>query len=446
MAKTATPAAAARSVELKAQSTKLVISLILILLAIASLVAPGWGISLGSFLGGGNQATYTLTAADGSALDDEALKSAQSVLAKRAESLYEFGVSHGTDTDGNVILSAPTGVDVQTLADSITGTGHVDFVSQMDISNADDLEKIQNGSSDITLSADSYTAFMTNANVTAASVVAVSSNGTTSYAVQIAIDDDAKSAFAEKTEELSSSYGVIAVVVDGEVVATPYVSEKIDSSQVTISGGFDQDQAYALAAKFNSGELEAAASVASVEAYGPGFGGSAVAAALVGVAVLAVVAGFVCAHFFGKTGWVACASLVATMVVALGLLALLAQFNLLILARYTLYGLGLVALASIAASALAARGYYLARQDGSSVRKSQELAAVSLRTVERIYLIAGIAVLVVAFFLDRHIAQVAWALGAGLIAEFILSITCKLPVLCVLSATDKLQTDTQESA
>lgn len=444
MAKSAAPAAAARSVELKKQAAKLVITAFLVILGVAALVVPNWGMGLGSFLGGCNEATYTLSAADGSELDADAQKSAEDTLTKRAQSLYELGVSCGHNSEGNFILTAPQSVDVQTLAESIVGTGHVDFVSQLDISNADDLEKIQNGSSDITLSSDSYTAFMTNANVAAAHVVNVSSNDTTSYAVQISLDEDATTAFAEKTEELASSYGVIAVVVDGQVVATPYVSEKIESSEVTISGGFDRAQAYALAAKFNSGELEAGAAVASVATYGAAFDGAAPLIAAVAALVVAVVAGFVSAHFFGKSGWTVCASLVVTLAVTLGLMSLLGQLDLLILARYALYGLALVAALNVAASVVLAYRYNLARKGGSSVRKSQELAAADHKTIERIYLIAGIVALVAALLCERHIAQILWVVGAGLIAEFILSTLFKLPVLCVITASDKVAAERSE--
>lgn len=438
MAHSAATVRSATTGELETQATKLLITALLVILSIVALVVPGWGISMGSFFGGGNQITLALTAADGSELSDEARTAAESVLEKRVNNLYELGLAYSHDADGNFVVSVPASVDAQTIADSLVGTGHVDFVSQLAVSDADALEQLQNGTEDLTLSADSYTAFMSNANITAAQVYTSGSGSSATYAVQVTLDDEATEAFATTTEELASSYGFIAVVEDGTVIATPYVSQKIESSTITISGGFSRSEAYALAAKLTSGELEATATVAQIASFGAGLGGAAVAIFLAGAFVIAVIAAIVATHFFGVSAWTLGASLIATLLVTLGAMAVLNGFDVLILGRATLIALIAVEACCAIATLLTIQEYVKKRSLGSSVVKSQELAAVSLVKLERIFAFIGVVLVIAAFFVERHMAQVCWVLGAGLLVEFILAFLFKLPVLCVFTSQDRV--------
>lgn len=434
-------------VELGKQSTMLVLTVLLLVASIAALAAPGWGIPLGTLLGGGNQVTLTATTSDGSAPDADDVSAAAGVLQGRAERLYQKGVSVVRSGDDTLSVRVPSADDASSVASSLTGTGKFELVRLDSISDAEALAKIDGGASDVQLSEGTYTAFATNDDVKDTRVVqsqnpyaSLMGGSSTIYSVGLTLDTDAANQLASITDELKDSSGKLAVVVDGTIVTAPTVSSKIEGGQVTFSGGFTQDQAYQLAAEIATKPIDVSLSAGDPEPLAAALNGRALACAMGAGIVLAVLAGLVCSRIFGDAGWLALTSVVVTVVLELGIMAVLVHFDYVILGTYELCAVALSALAAIASSVAGFVVYRSERAGGSSVRKAQQEACD--RGVGRAALVeAVLCCLAIAstFLVPAVWREFAWALAAGLLADLVSMPLLKAPLLRVFTADDAEQ-------
>lgn len=438
----ASMAARGRSIaaaEAKRQAAKLVLSLIVIIACVVMFVLPSMGIKRGVLLGGGTSVELTLANADGSAASEEDIATSLAILKKRANSLYEQDLEIQDLGEGKLCVRVPALYDAESVAHSLVGTGHAELVSQLDISDADELELLQSSPENLTLAADTYSAFVMSENITAAKVVTSGSGDSVTYAVQLTLDAEATQAFAEETEELSSSYGLIAVIIDGEIVSTPYVSSKIESSEITISGGFTREEAYSIAAKLNTDELPLTLTVGEATQFEDVCAGAAPWVAFGVALALGLVVALVLARQFGHVGWLAFWSLASVVLVGLGAMSILALFDFVILGTFELVSGVVVALASLVASGVAAYSYHKERACGTSVRKCEELSLKSMFLAEKFYAFVCVAALVVTFFVSAPASRIAWTLFAGLAVEVVLAWLLKEPVLRILTMPDTLE-------
>lgn len=440
--KGAARAASRTSAEISRHAGAFVVAALLVIASVVALLAPGWGIPLGTLLGGGNRVTLTASATDGSAASADDVATAASSLNARAAVLYEKGVSATKVADDSVALDVPAAYDASQLARELSGTGKVELARLDEVSDADALAKIGAGASNVTLASGSYTPFVTNDNVTSAKVVTARNprTGGTAYGVTMGLDSDGASALTQATADASSTTSVsIVVAVDGTVVAKPSTASKIEGGQITVSGGFTRDEAYALAAKLQSKPLPVKLEVAgTAETLHAALGGRALAVAVAAGVVVALVAGLVASRALGRAGWSALALSLASLVYALGLLTVVARFDRVILGTPELVGLALTDLCAIACACLVAQGYRSSRGSGSSVRKAQMGAHGRVSNGQHLAgaLFVLAALLVGAFLLGSPANELAWALACGLVGGEVALYSLALPLVDVLTAAD----------
>lgn len=431
-------------VELSQQTGAIACAAALVLLSVVAVLVPGWGVSLGTQLGGGNQVTLTALASDGSEPSADDVASAASTLQERANTLYQKGVTVEKQSDTELVVKVPAAYDAATVASSISGVGKVELVRVDSISDADALAQIDAGTTDVELTEGTYEAFATNENITDASVVSstssyysTSGSSTTVWGVGFTLDSSSADTLADITDELKDSYGRIAVVVDGVAVTAPQISSKLEGGQVTVSGSFTQDEAYGLASEFKTGAISVELAAAEPTSLASAFGGNAVPVALVACIVVALVAGVVCAKLFGRTGWLAAPALLAQLGMELGVMAVLARFDLVILGTRELAGLAVCALVSLALSARAASAYHASHEGGASVRKAQQDACrAAFATLLKVEACAVVVLVACAIFLDGGMRELSCALASGLAADLVCVPLLKVPLLKVLSAGD----------
>ena len=226
-------------------------TLALVILALVGLLLPAWGIPLGCDLGGAS--VVTLTASDYE--DGTTAADALAVLKNRAALLSEHDVQVTQTGDDTFELRVPAGYDASSVASALTRKGHLEFARLDSVSDADALQQLQAGASGVTLDEGTYEPFLTSDEVKGATVVSQSYYGMTYYALSVSLDSDGAAALASTTEDLASSSGQIAVLLDGAVIAEPSVKNKIEGSKISISGGYTEDQATAYAAALSGGEL-----------------------------------------------------------------------------------------------------------------------------------------------------------------------------------------------
>ncbi len=75
------------------------------------------------------------------------------------------------------------------------------------------------------------------------------------YVVQFQLNDEGAEAFAQATQELASTNGVIEIVLDGETISAPTVNSVIPNGSGVIEGDFTLESASELAMQIESGAL-----------------------------------------------------------------------------------------------------------------------------------------------------------------------------------------------
>ena len=205
-------------------------------------------ITRGLWFKGGTAQTMTASKELGSDEQSTAVSTIKGRLG--AIGLAEYAV----DPSGNdsVVIKLPWNLDGKRIAESVGGAGVLEFVRVDEIGDADALTLLNAGAKDVTLKEGTYTPFLSNKDVTSCETTLVSDGV---YAVTITFDEKGAETFADVTEELAKDHGAIAIVVDGNVISAPGVSERIEGGQVSISGGFTQEEAGALKAVLDSQQL-----------------------------------------------------------------------------------------------------------------------------------------------------------------------------------------------
>lgn len=385
-------------------------------LLVASLVAlflPAWGISRGVDLAGGN--AVTLTASDYE--DGKGAADVLAVLRARADALKEHDVQVSQTGDDTFELRVPAGYDASSVADALTQGGSVELVRVDSISDADVLQKLQNNASNVALEPGSYDAFVTSDEVKGASVVSQSYYGMTYYGISLTLDADGSSALADVTGELSAdgASGQVAVLMDGTVIASPSVSSKIEGGKINVSGGFTESQAYAYASAIAGGKLPCSLSQTEPAETGATLGDDAAGIVVAAFLIVSIVVCAVCARMFGAAGRVCADAATVAVILSLGVLTILARFDVVILGRMELVGLLVTELVALAAGACVAARYHAERAAGSSVRKSQQVACGPeahrlMGVAAAILVLAAIVALVV----PGHVRELAATIACGM--------------------------------
>lgn len=418
-------------------------TLALTILALVGLLLPAWGIPLGCDLGGAS--VVTLTASDYE--DGTTAADALAVLKNRAALLSERDIQVAQTGDDTFELRVPAGYDASSVASALTRKGHLEFARLDSVSDADALQQLQAGASGVTLDEGTYEPFLTSDEVKGATVVSQSYYGMTYYALSVSLNSDGASALASTTEDLASSSGQIAVLLDGAVIAEPSVKNKIEGSKISISGGYTEDQATAYAAALSGGELPCSLSQTEPVSVGARARGHARELAAVAAIALAIVAGAVASAKLGRAGFLAAKLSVVVVAITLGVLTVLYRFELVILGRAELLGLATTEVISIICGVRMAARYRAARNEGSSVRKSQQQA-----TGPELALLAKAAVavlalsVVTAFFAHGFARELAVTLAAGVVSLLVALGLFAPAVLCIRTAADVFETANDEFA
>ena len=411
-------------------------TLALTILALVGLLLPAWGIPLGCDLGGASVVTFTASDYE----DGTTAADALAVLKNRAALLSERDIQVTQTGDDTFELRVPAGYDASSVASALTRKGHLEFARLDSVSDADALQQLQAGASGVTLDEGTYEPFLTSDEVKGATVVSQSYYGMTYYALSVSLNSDGASALASTTEDLASSSGQIAVLLDGAVIAEPSVKNKIEGNKISISGGYTEDQATAYAAALSGGELPCSLSQTEPVSVGARARGHARELAAVG-------AGAVASAKFGRAGFLAAKLSVVVVAITLGVLTILYRFELVILGRAELLGLATTEVISIICGVRMAARYRAARNEGSSVRKSQQQA-----TGPELALLVKAAVAVLAFsvatafFAHGFARELAVTLAAGM-ASLLVALGLFAPAaLCVRTAADVFETADDEFA
>lgn len=302
---------------------------------------------------------------DGADSSASNLSGAVDTVSKR---LAPLDVSDATarQGEGSILVEFPWFAEqTEEIAQIIGGRGRLEFVRVDEIGDADALSKINAGTSNVQLQDGMFTSFLDGSSVTSVTVTPVAQKV---YAITFTFNDEGAKKFADVTRELAKSNGSIAIVIDGKVLSAPSVSEEITGGQVSISGSFSQNEANAIKAVVDTGELPFATKLTGSEKTGP-LVGKTMLWGMVVVTVCAIVCIWVVGfRKFGKLAVVPGGASVVYSLLLLGLMALFSRLNMFVL---TVPGVvaGAIAGATTVVAAWRICGCFVARvESGASYR------------------------------------------------------------------------------
>ncbi len=311
---------------------------------------------------------YQLTATNDEGAEPSVgdLDSSVSTVARRLGALNAGDPVALKDGSNAILVELPTYVeDGEKLAKLVGGKGKLELVRVDEIGDADAMAKINAGTSDVSLAKGTYTPFMDGSSITSATVTKIMEGY---YAITFNFNDEGKQLFADVTKELAQSSGSVAITVDGRVLATPSVSEEISTGQVSISGMFSENEAYAIKSLVDTGELPVNTAYEGSHEVGA-YIGQAGKMALPCVAAVALVGVAVASYMrYKKLAVIIAGALAVYGILLLGLVALFSRLNMYVL---TMPGVlaGLLGAAATTAAAWSVCGRFRAHVlEGGSFR------------------------------------------------------------------------------
>lgn len=308
-----------------------VIALVAIcVIAIASAIAlwpPQNTITQGLDIQGGVSVNLSATTLDGSDVTQDQMDQAQAVITSRVNASGASAASVQQQGSNSFLVQVPGAEDGQSIIDTLSTTGVLEFVRV----DAIDDEKVQGyikqGIEGMNLKDEgvSYEAFMTGDNVS--NVTVSRPQGSADYAVDLTLDGDGTSEFASVTQDLVSTKGQIAILLDGKVECAPAVQSAITTGQVQITGNYTSEEANDLKTIINSGSLPVSLSIDQSSIVGPTLGQSALWVGVVSALIGLVLVVIWMVLFYGGLGFITSLSVCLMAVLYMGLLALLSSFG-----------------------------------------------------------------------------------------------------------------------
>jgi len=327
-----------KSVRDRHNITLLVVLACVVAFAVFMFVPPAKTITQGLDIQGGLSVIMTASHPDGSAVTNDEMQEAISIVERRVNSLGASEATVQQDGSNSILVQIPGVEDSDTALTTIGRTGTLEFVDLNDISDASEVLAIMRGQTGQTLEPGTYTPFMTGDSITNVTI-GQESRGSASYAVNLTLNSEGTQAFADVSTALVSTHGQIAIVLDGVVQSAPAVQSAITGGQVQITGNYTLEEAKSLQTVLESGALPVTLTFSEARTVGPTLGqeslGQAVMAALVGMAIVIVYLLF----FYGGLGILTAANLIVFGLIYLGLLA--------VLSRLGVFALSLAGLAGI---------------------------------------------------------------------------------------------------
>lgn len=308
-----------------------VVALIAIcIIAIASaimLYPPQDKITQGLDIQGGVSVNLSATTLDGSDVTQDQMDEAQAVITSRVNSSGASAASVQQQGSNSFLVQVPGAEDSQSIIDTLSTTGVLEFVRVDAIEDDDVVKLIQQGIEGMNLKDENikYTAFMDGKNVS--NVTVDRPQGSADYAVNLTLDSEGTSEFADVTSELVSTKGQIAILLDGKVECAPAVQSAITGGQVQITGNYTSQEANDLKAIINSGSLPVSLSIDQSSIVGPTLGQGALWVGIVSAGIGLALVMIWMILFYGGLGFITGLSICVMAVLYMGLLALLSSFG-----------------------------------------------------------------------------------------------------------------------
>ena len=278
---------------------------------IPSVLDTEHGIRLGLDLVGGSRIVYEAVLPDGYDMGNLAddMQTAQAMIRQRLTSQGFTEATVALSGDNRLTVEIPQITNPEEAVQTLGTTAQLLF---MDIDGYNDYMTAL--AEDPTVDAAQY-ALLTGSFISGASAQYGDPTGGASMQqnyVQVEFTSEGQQKFADATESVAArtdGYNQLLIIMDGQVISAPNVSERIDSESCVITGSFDQSSAQQLAGLIDAGQLPFSLQQAELRSVGPQLGADAMSTSLMAGLIGLILVCLFMIIIYRVPGFVACLAL-----------------------------------------------------------------------------------------------------------------------------------------
>ncbi|HIW75848.1 MULTISPECIES: protein translocase subunit SecD [Gordonibacter] len=431
----------------------LIITTLLVIGSIFMFAPPQEKINQGLDIQGGLSVVLTAKGEGGAAVSAEDMEKSRAIIESRVNALGASEAVVQVQGTDQILVQIPGLTDTEDALNTIGKTGKLEFARLDSFTDEDVKTKIENGQfgSEATITDElgnalpagetehlkvedgTYTPIVTGANITN---VTVGKHKETSadYAVNVRLDGEGTSAFAEATKELAPTRGKIVIVLDNEVQSAPGVDSEIPNGDVQITGNYTLEDAKSLQTVLESGSLPVSFEYAQSQVVGPTLGQDAlksgVMVALIGLAVVM----FYLLFFYKGLGLITAAAMAIFALLYLGILATLSSFGLFSLSLAGIAGIVLTIGMAADSSILTMERFREEIRMGRSVRAASitgvKHAIVTSVDADLVTLVSALSLF---FLASASVKGFGLTLALGIICDIAMMLLFKAPLIRLIA-------------
>ncbi len=431
----------------------LIITTILIIGSFVLFTPPDQKINQGLDIQGGLSVVLTATSTDDSAITDEDMETSRSIIESRVNALGASEAVVQVQGTNQILVQIPGLSDTQAALDTIGKTGKLEFARLDSFTDSDVVDTINSGNfgdqSTVTddfgntfiatdgdgleVTEGTYVPIVTGSNIENVNVGRASETSTY-YAVNIDLDGEGTTAFAEASRDLAPDKGKIVIILDGEVQSAPAVQSEIPNGQVQITGNYTLEEAQALETVLESGSLPVSFQYSQSQVVGPTLGQDALRTGVI-VAILGILLVMVYLLFFYKgLGIITALAVLVFAVLYLGILAALSAFHLFSLTLAGIAGIVLTIGMAADSSVLTVERFREEVRMGKSV-KAASISGVKHAILTSIDadLVSMVSALCLFFLASASVKGFGLTLTLGILCDIAMMLLFKAPLIRLLA-------------
>lgn len=431
----------------------LIITTLLIIGSIILFMPPQEKINQGLDIQGGLSVVLTASSTDGDAITDEDMETSRAIIESRVNALGASEAVVQVQGSNQILVQIPGLSDTQTALDTIGKTGKLEFARLDSFTDETVKSQIESGNygengtitdefgntfpsgevQHLKVEDGTYTPIVTGENINRVTIGRPSETSAY-YAVDIDLDSEGTTAFAEASRDLVSTHGQIVIILDNEVQSAPAVQSEIPNGQVQITGNYSLEEAQSLVTVLESGSLPVSFAYSQSQVVGPTLGQDAlfsgILAALLGIALVMIYLLF----FYKGLGTITAGAVIVFAIMYLGILAGLSAFGLFSLTLSGIAGIVLTIGMAADSSVLTVERFREEIRMGRSVRAAS-LTGVkhAIQTSIDADLVSLVSALTLFFLASASVKGFGLTLALGILCDIIMMLLFKAPLIRLLA-------------
>lgn len=431
----------------------LILTTVLVIGSIFMFTPPSERINQGLDIQGGLSVVMTATGTDGSDVSTEDMEKSRAIIESRVNSLGASEAVVQVQGTNQILVQIPGMQDTETALSTIGKTGKLEFARLDSFTDESVVQSIQSESysqsgyvtdefgnifpsgktEHLKVKEGTYTPIVTGdqiENVT----VAQESEASANYSVNLRLNSDGAAAFAEATKDLAPTHGQIVIILDGEVQSAPAVQSEIPNGDVSITGGYDLEQAQSLQTVLESGSLPVSFEFAQSQVVGPTLGQDALYAGVLVAAIGLLLVMIYLLFFYRGLGIITAGAIAVFAVLYLGILATLSAFGLFSLSLSGVAGIVLTIGMAADSSVLTLERFREEIRMGRSVRAAS-ISGVrhAILTSIDADLVTLVSALSLFFLATASVKGFGLTLALGIACDIIMMLIFKAPLIRLLA-------------